>query len=335
MDTYKTMEQADNAINIGDVLDELGVTLPTTDEQQTAESSEESTVSDTEEIDTTNTDNNESETSTDDENQSSDDDESTDDDSADAEDESDPDARSVKKLSKRVDKLTARAKTAEEQAAALQTELAATKEQLAKAQPVIVADAADPLANIENLEQLEERLAVAKKVRKWALANLEGASVSNSAGEETYYEPAQVREFLANADELITEHAPKKREFIQAKSVFLQEAKAVYPELFKEGSQLRQVMQETLRQYPALAKMPNLEIIIGDAMRGQAARFAELEARSKSAKTKQPATAVVAPKVVNPSAAPRAKSKPNALEALKKTGSREAAESFVAGLLDD
>jgi hypothetical protein len=39
--------------------------------------------------------------------------------------------------------------------------------------------------------------------------------------------------------------------------------------------------------------------------------------------------------VPQPSAAPRQKSSPNALEALRKTGSREAAESFVAALLDD
>jgi len=42
----------------------------------------------------------------------------------------------------------------------------------------------------------------------------------------------------------------------------------------------------------------------------------------------------MAPKVVSPSAAPKTKSKADPLEALKKSGNRDAAENFVASLFN-
>lgn len=351
------MGQAENAISIGEVLDELGITLPTVENESAPDSTpEEPTDADTEIDNTTNddteADSDESENDPSDPPDPSDDktksDDEPKDDDSDSDDEETPaeeEDRSVKKLNKRVDKLTARAKSAEEQASTLQAELAQAKEALAQAQPIIVQDVNDPLSDILSPADLEARLVSANTVLDQvpdliAKAEMEGGEIEVPMGNGAVqkFTSAELRQRLQLA-KAIVRGEPARRSYFAQRETFVAEAKQVYPEIFQEGSQLRQVMQATLRQYPALAKMPNLEIIIGDAMRGQAARFAEIEARSKAkpaaAAKPAPAKSVAAPKVVNPSAAPRAKSKPNALEALSKTGSREAAESFVAALLDD
>lgn len=345
------MGQADDSIQLGDILDELGIQLPTVDEPTAPESTpEEPTDAEpTEEIDTTTDDD-----IADESNDSTDEPESTEetDDTEESEEEPEEDApepapeKSVQKLSKRVDKLTARAKSAEEQAAALESELAQTKEALAKAQPIIVQDAADPLADIQDAATLEARLTAANTVLDnvpdlLAKAEIEGGEVEVPMGNGAVqkFTSAQLRERLNMAKAIVRGESNKRAYFAQ-RETYIAEARHSYPEIFQEGAPLRKVMQESLRAHPALAKLPNLELIIGDAMRGQALRFQQLEAVRKNsakpeAKAKTAAPAKVAPKVPQPSAAPRAKSAPNALAALKQTGSREAAESFVAALLDD
>ena len=345
------MGQADESIQLGDILDELGIQLPTVDEPIAPESTpEEPTDAEpTEEIDTTTDDD-----TADESNDSTDEPESTEetDDTEESEEEPEEDApepapeKSVQKLSKRVDKLTARAKSAEEQAAALESELAQTKEALAKAQPIIVQDAADPLADIQDAATLEARLTAANTVLDnvpdlLAKAEIEGGEVEVPMGNGAVqkFTSAQLRERLNMAKAIVRGESNKRAYFAQ-RETYIAEARHSYPEIFQEGAPLRKVMQESLRAHPALAKLPNLELIIGDAMRGQALRFQQLEAVRKNsakpeAKAKTAAPAKVAPKVPQPSAAPRAKSAPNALAALKQTGSREAAESFVAALLDD
>jgi len=100
------------------------------------------------------------------------------------------------------------------------------------------------------------------------------------------------------------------------------------------------MMVQTLKTYPELSRLPNIELIIGDAIRGQQMRFSQYEALQKKAAGAKvsPATATakptLAPKVISPNSAPKTKSKPDALDALKKSGNREAAEQFMSSIFD-
>lgn len=344
-------------IRLGDVLDELGIQLPAVDEPTAApESKPEEPI----EAEAAEVENPESEESPAPESADSEDsDDTTEEQTEDAEEseesdspdpgEEEPDVaadRSLAKMNKRVDKLTARAKSAEEQAAALQAELASAKEALAKAQPIIVQDTADPLADITTPADLDAKIASANTVLDAvpdliAKAEMEGGEVEVPMGNGATqkFTSAQLRERLQVAKSIVRGESAK-RSYFQQRETYIAEAKTAYPEIFQEGSQLRQTMQATLRQLPALARLPNLELIIGDALRGQAARFAEAEtlvkAKAKAATPapKPAAKAVAAPKVVAPSAAPRAKSTPDPMSALKETGTRQAAETFVASLFN-
>jgi hypothetical protein len=253
----------------------------------------------------------------------------------------------VKKLAKRVDKLTARAKSAEEQANTLQAELAAAKDALTRAQPIVLQDAADPLADVTSAEALEGRIAAANTVLDnvpdlIAKADYEGGEVEVPMGDGSTrkFSKQELQERLRVARQILKAE-PARRTYLAQRESFQQEARQVYPELFQEESQARQMMMATLQAYPGIAKLPNLELIIGDAIRGQALRFQQAEAIQKKAATAKakpaaPAAAkpAVAPKVVSPSAAPKTKSQADPLEALKKSGNRDAAENFVASLFN-
>lgn len=222
---------------------------------------------------------------------SQDTDKETDDDS-DAESEEDKDDAEPEeeknpvpeKLLKRIDKITAKRREAEERAETLESEVSELRAKLDATVPIqVTPTASDPLADVETPEQLEDRVATAKKIRAWAIKNLEGGTVQNAAGEDVYYEPSQVREYLATADELLTEHAPKRKEWISHRSMVLNEAKAVYPALFKAGTQEHESLLATIKAHPYLKNLPQLEMIVGDAMEGMKLRFARAEAAQKKA----------------------------------------------------
>jgi hypothetical protein len=346
------MDQTESAaFSIGEVIDALGVTLPTVDETPSAPPAEQ-------EIDPaaqpdTQTDDTESEDSSDPTDQSDPSDETDDSQESDADDTEDPDpdaddteeaAPAVRKLTKRVDKLTARAKSAEEQAAALQAELAAARDALTKAQPIVLQDATDPLADVITAEALEGRIAAANTVLDnvpdlIAKADMEGeVEVPMGDGSTRKFTKAELQDRLRVARQILKAE-PSRRQYLAQRETYQHEARASYPELFQEDSQARQMMLATLRAYPAIAKLPNLELIVGDAIRGQALRFQQAEAAAKARANKPaakaaPARPAVAPKVVSPSAAPKTKSKADPLDLLKKSGSRDAAENFVASLFD-
>lgn len=296
-----TQEQTDTPLTLSDIAAEIGIALDeveTPQEQPAAEATEEPIeapeATDTEdpaEADLSqDTDSDEAEEATDEA--------ESDKDNAEKEEEKAP---VPEKLLKRIDKLTAKRREAEERADTLETELSDLRAKLDASTPVqITPSPSDPLADVETPDQLEERVTTAKKIRAWAIKNLEGGTVQNAAGEDVYYEPSQVREYLATADELLTEHAPKRREWIAHRSQVVPEAKAVYPQLFKSGTPEHDMFRQTLKAFPHLKALPNLEMVIGDAIEGQRLRFARAEAAQKKAasastESKNPAKSTSAP----------------------------------------
>jgi hypothetical protein len=348
------MDQTESAFSIGEVIDQLGITLPTADETTPAapEADQEAIADETPDNTTEETETEDSpEDSSDSSDPSDEADEEPEETDADTDDE-DPDEEpveaepaAVRKLTKRVDKLTARAKSAEEQANTLQAELAAARDALTKAQPIVLQDAADPLGDVTTADALESRLAAANTVLDnvpdlIAKADMEGeVEVPMGDGSTRKFTKQELQDRLRVARQILKAE-PARRNYLAQRENFQQEARQVYPELFQEDAPARKMMLSTLQAYPGIAKLPNLELIIGDAIRGQALRFQQAEAMAKksaAAKPKAPAApakTAVAPKVVSPSAAPKTKSKADPLDQLKKSGNRDAAENFVASLFN-
>lgn len=272
-DTNDTpMQLSDIAAEIGFALEEI-----TPQEQPAAEETEDAPEAQPEATDTEDA-SAESDLSQEDDNDKPDDAEPDD---AEPEEEKTPNSD---KLLKRIDKITSKRRKAEERAETLETEVSELRAKLEASTPVqITPSPSNPLADVETSDQLEDRISTAKKIRAWAIKNLEGGTVQNASGDEVYYEPSQVREYLATADELLTEHAPKRKEWIAQRDMVMPETKQFYPALFKVGTQEHSMLTATLKEHPYLRNLPHLEMIIGDAMEGMKMRFARAEQSKKNA----------------------------------------------------
>jgi hypothetical protein len=249
------------------------------------------------------------------ENDSEQDEESSDEENDDA-DEADEDtekgeARSPKadKLLKRIDKLTAKRREAEEALEKSREEAEKLRVELAGASKVVLQPTPeDPLSDVESIEELDARIATAKRVRTWAMSHRDGATVKGADGSEEYVEPAEMARHLAAADAIVTDHGPARKEWLTQRETSVNEARAAYPAFFTQGSSESKALRDILKQYPALGKYPNVELIIGDALVGQQARMARQEAQAKA----KSATA--------PSASPSRKAQSPAPEPPKVTG---------------
>jgi len=203
---------------------------------------------------------------------------------------------------KRINKLTARAKGAEEQLAALKADFEALKTAPVKTEKSIVAtpSASDPLADVDNIENLQARRTEALQAKKWAIMNPEGGTVRLSDGTEHFIDTEQVKELRIRAEELIDEHIPKRANYIQQSQGYSGEAKKTYPDIFRSDTPAGQIRQTILNALPEIRRFPDFEMLIGHAARGILLHNQE---KSKSVVTKTP---VKKAPVVNPgSSAPK------------------------------
>jgi hypothetical protein len=302
---------AENEISLTDIAAFLPETIrvesatPATEEEETtAEKSEatedsgndESAPSVQEEVSTTDEEKQEEDSKEGEKSSDEEDDEEDDDaEDGDEEDTEKGDARSAKadKLLKRIDKLTAKRREAEEaldktreEADKLRTELAAASKVVLQPTPE------DPLSDVETTEDLDARLAAAKRVRTWALTNRDGATVKGSDGNEEYVDAAEMARHLAAADAIVTDHGPARRSWLAQRETSRAEAQAAYPAFFTQGSSESKALRDILKQYPAMGKYPNVELIIGDALVGQQARMARQEAQAKAKSASAPAASL-------------------------------------------
>ena len=215
-------------------------------------------------------------------------------------DEESGEDKSISRLEKRIDKLTRRRKEAETAAESLRAENESLKAEVEKRSAIrLEPTPEDPLADIETATDLESKVSAAKKVRAWALSNPDGATVTNPDGTERYVDRAEMAKFIAQTDALLTDHAPARKEYLKERESILPEARATYPDLFKPGTQQHQVLIDTLKQVPALKRLPGYEMVIGDALLGMQLRM-ERAAKSKEATAKKSAPTAGKSKAIAP-----------------------------------
>ena len=251
------------------------------------------------------------------------------------------------KVQRRIDKLVAKQREAEEKAQAATSEL----EQLRTAKadleaqlnqtsrPVLSPTADNPLADVDSDEALQQRIQNAQAVRRWALQNTDGATIKQPDGSEKYIEPAEVKDYLVKADDILTIHVPARKEWLAQREPAVQAAKSVFPDLFKEGSQLNQAYKATIKQAPDLLKIPQHEYWVGLALYGEQALMQKQQAEAAKDKAKKSVSAkkekTVTP--VQPVSAPRSATKGSSTAAksrfFKSSGSMSDIEDLVGELI--
>ena len=266
-------------------------------------------------------------------------------------DEEDEDeAPSQEKVQKRIDKLTAKRKEAEEKAAALSTDYEQAKARLAEleaqvnesSRPVLQPTAENPLADVDTEDALDAKIKSAQEVRRWALRNTDGATVKKPDGSEVYLDADQIKDYLIKADDVLTLHAPARKQWLAQRAPAVEAAKSIFPDIFKKGTAMNQAFQATIKQAPELLKLPQAEYWVGLALYGeqqlmsrQQADAAKAKAADKVSSKKSEAKSVPTPAspVSSQKSATKDKGGKQAAARLFERGDRDSLENFAMSLI--
>jgi hypothetical protein len=274
--------------------------------------------------------------------------ESEDDKSEDAEEqEEDEEDVPREKIQRRIDKLTAARKSAEEKATALAAEAAEAKAKNAEyeaqlneaARPVLSPTADNPLADVDTQEALDAKIKSAQEVRRWALRNTDGATVKRPDGTEVYLDADQVKDYLIKSDDVLTLHAPARQNWLAQRQPALEAAKSLFPDIFKKGTPMHQAFTATVKQAPELLKLPQAEYWVALALLGEQTLMAKqgaADAKAKAAKKVSSSKEIAkTPTPANPVSATKSSTSTKGSKALRAlTGdSMDDIESFVANAL--
>ena len=196
--------------------------------------------------------------------------------------------KAVGKLLKQVNKLTARAKSAEETAEALKAEIQNLKTQ-SGSQPAKQPE----LENVQSYEDLNKLRQEAQAAKKFALQNI-GKNFVEVDGKE--YTDDDIRNILTQADEYLTEKIPAREKYLAEKSQWQQDTIATHSWL-NEDSELAETRQELFgnlkSQYShILDNLPNGDFVAATLVRGIEAIKADQKAstapKKKAVKPKAP-----------------------------------------------
>ena len=175
-------------------------------------------------------------------------------------------------IQKRIDKLTALRKTAEERAEALQAELDSYKskvEELEKKEPAVLPTPDNPFSDLQTIEDLKKEYDQARELRYKCEASPEGFTVG-----DTHFDSEQVKTMKLNCMRAMEVHIPKQADFLRARNHWKPIALETYPWLKNKDSQEYKLYTQVLKNFPEFRRFPDYELFVGDYIRGYTARNA-------------------------------------------------------------
>ncbi len=205
------------------------------------------------------------------------------------EDEQERLPKSVKKLQKRVSRLTARMKTAEEERDAERQKAADLQTKLEAAQAVVLQPGpSNPLSDLKTETDVQKRVEDLKAAKRFYIANLDGTTIEIEGKEPVELTASDVRKRIADIDDILQEHAPARLGYLRQNALADADAKKAYPELYKSTSEDAIIASNFLRVCPEIMRLPNYQLIVGDAIRGMKDRLKAARAGKKDAAIKIP-----------------------------------------------
>ena len=198
--------------------------------------------------------------------------------------------KAVGKLLKQVNKLTARAKSAEENAEALRAEIEALK-----ANPKSTAEPAKPaLEEVNTFEELESLRKEALAAKRWSLQHI-GKDYAEVDGKE--YSDDDIRGILTQAEDYLTEKIPQRAQHLQSQAQWAEDTLATHPWIKEsEGFESRkEIFDQIKSQYSqVLGSLPNGDFVAATLARGveaiqaENAKATKAQAKKKRAKAPPP-----------------------------------------------
>jgi len=226
-------------------------------------------------------------------------------------------------VNKRIGKEVARRKSLEEELAAERTTVVELRSQLTEnSGRVAGSQGVNELYLVKNEGELDARVDKILQFRRWAREHKDGTEGS-ADGKSPGYTAEEIADRLEELEEERSVVIPRVREHLRKKEQVDRYARVVYPELFDAKHKANEVMQNVLAAVPALARYPNVSLVIGDMLAGQQLRMAQ----EKKAQAGGKAEAPKAPRVpASPASASRTPT-----GAREKAGKGVSAERFMAG----
>ena len=206
-------------------------------------------------------------------------------------------------MQKRIDKLTAKRKQAEEEVINLRKELEALKQTVTESQQasekneISVTDADNPFSSLKSKAEVDKEIEQARWLRYKCMENPEGFSLG-----ESHYGPDDVKRMLVNSTKAIELHLPKQMARIETEDRIRPIAEANYPWWKTPSSKEYQLAQQMLRTAPQLRNFPDWQVFIGDAIRGMQVRESQgkTQAQPQTKKALPPVRPTVTPAKTNP-----------------------------------
>lgn len=232
-------------------------------------------------------------------------------------------------VQKRIDKLTALRKSAEERAEALQAELETFKskvEELENKSSTVAPTPDNPFSDLETVDALKKEFEQARDLRYKCEANPDGFTIG-----DTHFDAEQVRTMKINCMRAMELHIPKQLNFIKERSQWKPLALETYPWLKNKDSQEYKLYTQVLKNFPDFRKFPDYELFVGDYIRGYMSRNAS--SIKKSAAPKQVPQMSVKPTASSSQTAVSDASIRATQSRYAKTGSREDLKSIVSKFL--
>ena len=196
------------------------------------------------------------------------------------EEEAEVTSKGMKKTLKQINRLTARAKSAEETVEALKAEINNLKTNQSGGSQ----QSAQPeLENIQSFEDLENLKREAQAAKKFALQHI-GKSFVEVDGKE--YSDDDIRNILTQADEYLTEKIPQRSEYLREKSQWSRDTINTHPWMDSSkdddiSESRRETYNQLRNQYGnVLDNLPNGDFIAATLVRGIEALKSEQTAKA-------------------------------------------------------
>lgn len=230
-----------------------------------------------------------------------------------------------KGIKKRISKLNAKRKEAEDALRKAKEEIEELRVSVSNPKPT--GDKGDnPFAHVMREEDLSSAAEKARKVRDWVEENPYGGTITKSDGTELEIDEREARRMKVQAMRDLEVNIPAQHANIQARKRFDPLAEQHYPWWKKKDSTEFKTAQALIQNFPELAKFPDYKLVVGDFIFGMSAR------QSRQVKNTPQAKAPYQPS--RPSASPTSQPKQmqQAVDAEKrfsKTGSRDDLASLI------
>jgi len=194
--------------------------------------------------------------------------------------------KAVGKLLKQVNKLTARAKSAEETAEALQAQIESLK-----TNPQKQSESSQPaLEEVQDFQSLETLRKEALAAKKWALQHI-GKDYIEVDGKE--YADEDIRNILTQAEDYLTEKIPERAQYLQSAAQWQQDTINAHPWISDKvdtdlAEERRGVFSQIKSQYADILKsLPNGDFVAATLVRGVEAIKADQAAKTAKPKAKR------------------------------------------------